>query len=228
MAIPTVEEAINRASFLLGDTAQRRFKPAELVLAVGSAWEEMVSEMVRWGASAIELTTDYTLPAGTSTLLPATAGISNFGELVRIGERAPGSGQQFSWLEYAEVLPETSPVGNLIYYRWANERFTFSPAQADVQLRIVYLASGKAPDSGSLGIDDCLNVVAKLAAAIAAPTKGLTELGGALRVQVYKDPNHMQSLLQPMLRTQQLRAIQPVAYQTGGQPAKWRPPFVRV
>jgi len=91
MAIPTVEQAINEAAFLLGDIPKRRFTMPELALAVGMGWRELIEEMVKCQDSQVELQTLYTLPAGTLTLLPAAAGIANFGSLIRLEERPDGS-----------------------------------------------------------------------------------------------------------------------------------------
>lgn len=220
MPIPTVEEAANRAAFHLGDMPQKRYNSAILQVAVGAAWEELTAHMLLCGVKTIQLTALYTLPASTSTLLPATAGIANFGELVRLWEKA--SGDTFYYpMTMVDVLPQVqSSTGRLLWFTWAGEQFGFNPANAAVNLKIEYLGSGKAPDTGSLGIDGCLTIVGKLAAANAGPTLGEFELAASLRNDVYGDndprsPKHMHNFIQPMLRTQQRLGHQVQAYGTG-------------
>lgn len=221
MPIPTVEQAANRAAFHLGDMAQKRYNSAVLQVAVGAAWEELTAQMLLAGVSGIELQALYTLPADTDTLTPETAGISNFGEIIRLWERPAGSTFFFYPVKYIEVLPQTqSQTGRLYWFRWTGGHFAFNPASSAVELKIEYYGSGKAPDSGSLGIDGCLQIVSKLAAAIAAPTLGENQLAATLRNEVYgdndpKSPKHMHTFLQPMLRTQQRRGYKNQAYGTG-------------
>lgn len=219
MAIPTVYEAINEAAFHLGDQSMRRFNSATLGLAVGMAWRETIGEMLKCQDSAVELQVLYTLPAGTLELLPATAAIENFGALVRIEERPSGAASiAFFPVSYTEILPlPWSPTNRLIYYSWRNNRFYFNETTQDIQLRITYLSSGQLPSlpESTLGIDNCLTVVGKLAAAIAGPTKGLKDIPQRLRNEVYHDPNDMQTLIQPTLVMQQERRVQMAAYAVG-------------
>jgi hypothetical protein len=217
MAIPTVEQAIDEAAFHLGDTTKRRFTTPHLVQAVGMAWREMIDEMVKCQDQHVELITYFTLTSGTLTLKPVDAGITNFGTLIRLEER-PVNSQNVAFfpVEYTEILPAPwTPTDRLIYYTWRKGVFSFNAATADIQIRFTYLESGELPTAGSLGIDNCLTVVAKLAAAIAGPPKGLNEIPRNMRREVYVDPNHMQALIQPSLRMQQERRIQPAAYHVG-------------
>ena len=225
MPIPTVEEAAARANFHLGgDSAMRRFPMADLQIAVGSAWEETIAHMITNGVSAVELTQLYTLPASISTLLPFAAGISNFGGIIRLWEKPSGS-TYYLEMDLVDILPQVPiSAGRLYQYRWTGNQFEFLAIPAAVDLKIEYRGSGKAPDSGSLGFDGCLNVVAKLAAAIAGAPKGMTQLAASLRNDVYGDndpssPKHMHHLVQPMLKVQQSRdgGLQRAAYQTGGR-----------
>jgi hypothetical protein len=217
MAIPTVEQAIEEAAFHLGDIAKRRFTMPTLQMAVGLAWREVIDEMVKCQDSQVELQTLYVLPAGTLTLTPQTVGITNFGQLLRLEERP--NGQQntaFFPVDYTEVIPlPWSATDKLVYYTWRSATFTFPPATRDIELRITFLHSGDNPVTGTLGIDNCLTVVGKLAAALAGPTKGLADIPKRLRDEVYVFPNHMQALIQPSLRMQQERRIQPAAYAVG-------------
>lgn len=225
MAIPTVEQAAARAAFHLGDMKQKRYNSAELQIAVAAAWEEMVAHMLLCGVKAIRLKALYTLPANTSELLPETAGILNYGEMIRFGERPSGSSELYTRIDLKDELPQTQGQGSKLYwYEWSGEKFFFNPVAGAIQLKFEYYASGRAPDSGSLLIDDCMNVVAKLAAAIAAPTKGEFNLAVMLRNEVYGDrdpnsPQHMHNLIQPMLRAMQSDSPQYPAYGESGKPA---------
>lgn len=219
--IPTVDHCVNRAAFHLGDSVKRRYSAADLRTAVSAAWEEIVAYMGLHGCSSIELTTIYTLPANTSVLTPETAGISNFGEPIRLWERPAGSTEQWTLLDGpVNILPqEGGPLSHLGVYRWVGERFEFNATVSDIELKIEYTGSGAAPDSGSMGIDDCTNAVSKLAAAIAAPTKGDDSLVPGLLEAVWggqsnssKGRSHVHVLIQQQLKTQQRRSYQMPAY----------------
>jgi hypothetical protein len=215
--IPTVEQAIEEAAFHLGDRQKRRFTIPDLQMAVGLAWREVIDEFVKCQDSNVELQALYVLPTGTLTLTPQTVGITNFGQLLRLEER-PANAQNMAFypVDYTELLPiPWSPTNRVIYYTWRASTFGFNPATAPVELRLTYLHSGENPVTGPLGIDNCLTVVGKLAAAIAGPTKGLEKIPATLRQEVYVFPNHMQSLIQPHLREQQERRVQPAAYAVG-------------
>lgn len=215
--IPTVEQAIDEASFHLGDLQKRRFTTPTLSMAVGLAWREMIDEMHKCQDSQVELITTYTLPVGKLVLTPLEAGITNFGSLLRLEERPVNSPNTvFFPVDYTEILPlPWSPTDRLVYYSWRNGEFSFCLATQPIEIRITFLHSGELPTAGSLGIDNCLTVVGKLAAAIAGPTKGLSNIPDALRKEVYVFPNHMQALIQPSLRMQQERRVQPAAYAVG-------------
>ena len=219
--IPTVEHCSSRAAFHLGDSVGRRYSPADLRTAVSAAWEEIVAYMGMHGVASLELTTLYDLPAATSTLLPSEAGISNFGEPIRLWERPAGSAEDWTLLHGpVEVLPQDSnPAQYLGVFRWVGERFEFKPAAGAIQLKIEYTGSGAAPDSGSMGIDDCTNAVAKLAAAIIAPTKGDDSLVPGLLEAVWggtspasKERCHVHVLIQQQLKTKQMNRFQMPAY----------------
>jgi hypothetical protein len=217
MAIPTVEQAIEEAAFHIGDIKKRRFTTPELQMAVGLAWRELIDEMVKCQDSAVELQAIYTLPVGKLSLTPLEAGISNFGQLLRLEER-PVNSQNVAFypVDYTEVLPlPWTPTNRIIYYTWRSATFGFNLATQPVDLRLTYLHSGDNPTTGPLGIDNCLTVVGKLAGAIIGPTKGLSGIPDELRKQVYVFPNHMQALIQPHLREQQERRVQPAAYSVG-------------
>jgi hypothetical protein len=218
MAIPTVEQAIEEAAFHLGDIKKRRFTMPDLQAAVGLAWREMIDEMVLCQDSHVELKTLYVLPVGKLTLTPLEAAITNFGSLIRLEERPAGSDKNTAFfpVDYTEIMPlPWSPTDRLVYYSWRNGTFEFSEATKPIEIRFTYLASGELPTSGTLGIDNCLTVVGKLAAALVGPTKGLEKIPDRLRREVYVAPNHMQALIQPSLRMQQERRVQPAAYSVG-------------
>jgi hypothetical protein len=217
MAIPTVEQAIEEAAFHLGDTKKRRFTMPDLQMAVGLAWREIIDEMHKCQDAAVELITLYTIQAGTTTFKPIDATITNFGSLLRLEERPAGAvNTAFFPVDYTEVLPlPWSPTDRLVYYSYRSGVFTFPPPTRAIELRITYLHSGDNPVTGTLGIDNCLTVVGKLAAAVVGPTKGLDNIPKRLRDEVYVFPNHMQALIQPHLREQQERRVQPAAYCVG-------------
>ena len=219
---PTVEECIANTAMLLGDTARRRFQPADLSSALQLAYQQMLSEMVRCGVSEVEAVSTVTLPAGQSSLDPSVAGIANFRQPIRVEELRGGD-----WIDvrYVDPLPADPPGdGTVGFYLWRQGNLNFTPVTADVQLRLTYYVSWSLADSGSVGIDDCLLTLTKLAASIAGPPKGVVALARQYRSDVFDGPtSHLQCLIQPMLRTLQRRRIQLPAYRVGG----FRPRDVR-
>lgn len=82
-------------------------------------------------------------------------------------------------------LPQTNPSSRLQYWQWNQERLDFSPATEARQLKIVYWASGAAPTSGSIGIDNARDFLALSTAFRAAQMRDMQARSQELRIQAY-------------------------------------------
>ena len=216
--IDTVESATNRAAYILGDPNKRKVTSADLTVAVQMAWERIYNALMKAGVSTIEASVTYTLPANTTQLTPAVAGIANFGEIIRLQELV---GTRYVDMSYVGELPQRDAAPNLGVYRWAGEQFNFIGATVDVPLKIVYHASAGLLDEGSLGLDNVLFVLGPLAASIAGPPKGLSRIAEEQKELVFsgdgtpQNRGLMYDFIQPMLRTEQLAPVQWPAYNAG-------------
>ena len=112
-----------------------------------------------------------------------------------------------------QILPVIGAGNGLGYYHWSGGVFSFTPIALVAQLEFTYYASGQLPDSGSLGVDNCLLVVAKLATSYAGPGKGINQLAAKYRAEVEKNDFHR--MIQPILRSQQSGRVQRGAYSAG-------------
>lgn len=220
--IPTVEMCVDYAAFLLGNENKSRFQTASLVKAVQLAYQEMVTDMIVRGVNTVELKTLFQLPANQPTMKPGDPNptgpnIQNFGNLILLRERPYGSAIPFQFMTGpVETLPFFAPGGYIRFFKYSNSTFEWSPVANAVELEITYQASGSLPDSGTLGIDNCLVVVSKLAAAIAGPPKGLTQLGATLRAEVTLGDGDMHKLVQSIQRAEHTEPVQRGAYTPGG------------
>jgi hypothetical protein len=84
----------------------------------------------------------FTVPALTTTLTPAGAGISNFGELIEIAERTPGTTESFVPMVELGTMTTTDPATTLGWFEWREESFQFYGADVTREVRIRYYDSG--------------------------------------------------------------------------------------
>lgn len=167
--IPTLDDVFALSRAHLADPDGEVYNNQQLLPFAQMAYGEMYEKMLNLGLSAPEATAYYTLPANTVILTPATAGISNFGELQAQGlsERLAGSTEKYIPLAEQENLSQWDPVDRLRFFEWSGDAFNFVGATTDRQLKIEYWASASAPTSGPLGIDGCQLFIAARAAALA-------------------------------------------------------------
>ncbi len=218
--IPTVEQVKARAAFLLGDIAQRKFVDAKITPAFEMAYEELVSEMVKHQLPQRERVVVHPLIAGTTTLTPATAGISNFGELIRLRERPYGTSEEFVDVDPVDWLRQRTSQDRLAEFVWRGDTFYFTASSRAIDLEIAYSDSGSPPVSGTVGIDGSLNVLAALTASYAADPEGMWEVSAKqMKTAVGNDGTggFMHTLLKAQVRALQSRPLQRGAFTTKGR-----------
>lgn len=91
MAIPTREECITFAQNLLADPLGEVFTTSVLADPFEAAFRMMYAEMDKNQVSMVRKAVYTNLAAYTSQLTPATAGITDFGEIINLEERSVGS-----------------------------------------------------------------------------------------------------------------------------------------
>lgn len=227
--IPSVEEVLQLAARLLGDPLARKFTPDRLQPFFEMAYEELTGEMARYHIAKQKRAVLYTLSANTTSLTPATAAISNFGELIRMEERRNGSSDLFTLVERVDRLPQVSAIEKLLYQEWYDDTWHFIGATQAIELRINYWDSGVAPTTGSIGMDGCKNFLAYRTAAGAALPAGNVELGRDLDRQA-RGPmldgggGFLHSFIQAQVVAEQQAQMQPPAYRSSQVNPTGRPP----
>ena len=176
MAKETVGAIKHGARSLLGGR-DRVYTDEYLQEPFALAFGEMYDAFLARSLPAIEIIVAYTLPAGTTSLDPATAGITNMGEIARIEER-PSSAEKYTEVLLRRALPDDDMDSYLRYYEWRGDVLYFVGATREMQLRITYYSSGEAPtDNDSvIAIDGSGQFLKFRTAAIAGPAKGDVEL----------------------------------------------------
>ena len=219
--VPTVEQVLTQAAFHLGDPMARKFTHEKLLPGFTSAYQEIHDYLLLYQIPLIEYVTLYTLALGTPSLTPATALITNFGELIKLEERPSGSTEDYTEVVAVGELPQVESQDKLYVYKWRVDTWYFVAATQALQLRITYHASGTAPETGSVGIDNALNFLAKRTAALVGKAAGMFEIADALDIEA-RGPardgsgGDLHRLLQPMVRSRNKVRMQQPAYRAGG------------
>lgn len=209
MAIPTVAEVYSLAQALVGDPTGKVFTTTVLNSAFPIAFRRVKSEMLKRQIPRSKIVATHTFAAGLTSLTPEDAGISNFGELIRMEERLSGSIDKWTQLDDVDDLSDREQDNKLGQFAWYGDTWNFVGATSSRELRITYFESGAAPTSGSVGIDDSLNALAYLTAVIMAPWKGYNERAMELKPEAESE---LKDLLMPMVRSLQRSKIQAPAY----------------
>ena len=174
--IPSVEQCKLAAANLLGDPAQRKFTDAKLQPFFELAFLELKGEMQRNHVPMQKTGVTYVLPANTTVLTPLTAGISNFGELIKMDEVRYTSGDRPTEVTETDYLPHREPESFLREFAWYGDAWHFIGATQAIQLTIWYYDSGSSPTAGSVAIDGTLPFLSTRLAAMASYPAGNTEM----------------------------------------------------
>lgn len=208
MAIPTVAEITAKIQSLLGDPNGETFTTALAKEGFDDAYRHLCLEMVRLQLPRKNRQITYTLVANTTSLTPATAGISNFGEIVWMKERLSGSTDKYTTVEPVEDLADRAAGEKLGEYEWREDTWYFVGATTARELKIEYQESDTPPASGGVGVDGSFMYLSYWGAASIASSRGRD---GSDELQA-KAQLYLDSLLQPMIRTLQKTRIQQPAY----------------
>lgn len=238
--IPTVAQIFNRARYLLDDVDEGSpqsaptydvgvvFTDAMLQNAFSEAYDVIYAGFLELQGARIKHIQTYTLPPLTTELSPETAGIANFGELMKDGLRERIN-QRYVPLNEWDVLPQHPMLSVLQDFVWRLDKFFFVGSTQQAFLQITYYSSGTAPDdpAASVEIDGSLNAFAYLTAGIAGKTKGHVEADGywirAVGAQFTPGQydqlgGELSRLLGPTLRAKQRVQIQPRPYSVSRYP----------
>ncbi len=179
--IPTRGQIKAQALGLLDDDAGKIFTETVFATAFQQAYDELFQGLLTGQCPAIKNIVVYTLPANTTSLTPAAAGISDFADLVKLREKLSGSSELFRQLDPREELTQRPPIDRLLEFVWRKNTFYFIGATSIRDLEITYESSGTAPtsDGTSIDVDGCLSVMSNFCAGIMGRRKGYDEIAAA-------------------------------------------------
>src|SRR3954465_15224358 len=151
MALPPVNDCLVLAATLLQDPQQTSFDNDTLWPFFGQGYTELRQLMMNWDLQAQQIEALYTLPANTSSLTPAVAGLTNFGEPTRIWEKASGSSDDYLLVESTDILPQVPAGSSLRWYKYKSDTFFFVPATGSRDLKFEYsTTSDSTPSPGDI------------------------------------------------------------------------------
>lgn len=171
---PTVAQVVEAIQTKLGDSAGRIFTSALCKKGYVNAYEYLRGQMIKDQIPRVVEVVTTSLQAYATELVPEDIGIANFGELVSISERTPGTNDNFVDLEEGELNGNATAATTLGVFEWRLDTFHFYGATGSRQIRIRYYDSGTAPtsDENSVGIDGSLLFLSTYGAADIGPSKG--------------------------------------------------------
>ncbi len=220
MALPTVAEVFSDVQSLCGDPGSTDvYTSAILMPFFGIAYREMWDLFVKWKLQIAEQTATYTLPANTTSLTPATAGISNMASPIRLWERGSAS-DEWELMDSIDELPQADRDAFLHWWAWEGETFYFVGATGQRLLKIEYTASGSAPTSGAIPVDNSRNfLAARTASLVLGPIGGQYELAGHWEIKALgpeREANgkggFLRDLVGPKLKEKQNRPVRPLRF----------------
>jgi hypothetical protein len=214
---PTVAEVVAEIQSLLGDEPKRVFPDTLALKGFNRAYERLQHELIKDQVPRIVAVTTYTLPAGTTSFTPADAGISNFGELIAMHERQPGTSDE--WVELVEYeLLNGRQADALRIFEWRGDAFYFYGSSNSREVRLRYYDSGIPPTTGTVGIDGSMLFLSYYGAAAVGPSKGYDDAEiqrmrvMALGPRMDGSGGFLYDLVAPMVRASQRVQRQPQPY----------------
>jgi hypothetical protein len=223
MAIPTVEEIITEIQDLLGDPSGRVITSAVALKGVQRGYRRLRQALLNRQIKYVQKEAVCVLSANTTSLTPATAGITDFGELVRLEERTSGTSDNYSEVNATERLPQRTAAAALYEYEWREDKWYFVGATTARQLKITYLDNAEPPSSGSVGIDGSFAFLSLYGGSVAGRTKQYDDEADRLMIQAVgsklddapKESGELLRLCMAMVRNLQKTPIQPKPYGVG-------------
>ena len=146
--------------------------------AFSAAYNTLFTSFLNHQCPRIELITSVIVPPLTTSLTPANMGIADFGDIIHLRERTPGSNDKFIELRMTDDLTQRPMADRLLEFSWRANTFWFIGCTTVRELEIKYDSSGQAPtdDSTAIMVDNCDDFLASYAVGIAGLPKGYEDL----------------------------------------------------
>ena len=176
--IPTRAQIKTRMQNILDDPAGSIYTEAVFAEAFSEAYDALFNALLNNQCPRITQIVTYTIPAGVTTVTPATMGIADFAGYMWLRERASASNNSFIEMISVDVLSQRSQQSRMVEFVFRGDAFYFIGATGAVDIQMEYESSGTAPtsDSALINIDGCLPFLSNYAAGVAGPRKGDDEI----------------------------------------------------
>lgn len=221
---PTRGQVKERFQQILDDPLAQVFDETVFAPAFGEAFDALQNAFLQYQIPNIELTVNYTLPAGTTMVTPATMGLADLADFIYLAERAGGTTNRYRELVQVDQLPQRDQGPSLLECNWSGDAFRFVGATGPIDLQIKYDASGPAPSSDAtvIAVDGSLSFLSNYAAGVAGPRKGYDEIAAHCR-QAAVGPRYdaggiggeLFRLVQTRVRSRQKILLQPKRFSAG-------------
>jgi hypothetical protein len=214
---PTRDQVKTRYLSLLDDPSASVFTDAVFQEGFAEAYDALYAAFLTNQCPRITCIALVTVPAMTTALTPAQMGIDDFGDFVRISERAYGSDDKFLDLNAVDRLTQRAATDRLLEFCWRNDTFYFLGATGIRELEVEYETSGDAPTTNvTIGVDGCLTFLANYAAGVTGARKGYDEIARRC-MQLAVGPKYdlgtvggeLFRIIQPRVRSMQHTQIAP-------------------
>jgi hypothetical protein len=177
MAKVTLGAVYDQARSILGDdqiSGGEVYTNAVLAPHIANAYRTLYRVLANNGSQFVEQSVTFTpFLAGTTSLDPATAGITDMGEPLWVGiRRADGTLQEFSECIRVDRLPDVGTKDQRLY-AWIGDMIRFYAFTENKDVRVEYTASGSAPTNVNTQLpDDWQDFLATFGASMAAKSRG--------------------------------------------------------
>lgn len=233
--LPTRLQIKTRFLALLDDPTAAKYTAALFTEAFNESYDALFQAFVINQLPRIKTITEYTLVANTTSLTPAQAGISNFGDIDELEERASGSSDKYLEVHRVDKLPQRNAADRLGEFVWRLDTFYFVGATTARQLRISSDSSGIAPtgDGDVVAVDGSLSFLARGAVAAIGDAYGDDEIAERNRLIAYGPKynlgiigGELLRLITAPIRSRQNVRVAPMPYGVGWSQVRRRVPYI--
>lgn len=221
---------------LLDDTNGATFTDAMFQLAFRAAFDALFQGFLTHQCPRIQTISQYNLTANTTSLTPATAGLTDCGDIDELEERAVGSTDRYTPVDQVDKLTQRDAMDRLLEFTWRLDTFYFIGATTARDLRITSESSGTAPtdDNTAIGVDGSLSFLSYFAVGRAGRRKGYDEIAAEC-MDLAVGPRYSQGiiggelwrLISSKVREMQNVTLQQRRYGSGGSTLRRRVPYIR-
>lgn len=231
--ISTFSAVKTRVLALLDDPNQRTFTDPIVLEGMNEATDALYGAFVFYEIPRAKVVAYYTLPANTTNVSPATAGITDMGEVIEVSERG-SSAEKYRHVDEVDDLDDRPMATFLGQWEWRGDNFWFVGSTMARELRISYFTTVEAQSdfSQSTGVDGARTFLSKYCAGMIGPRKGYDMAKDYMLQAVgsrYNDGvigGELFRLCQPMVRSRQRVPVAPKPYSVIRRRIIRKPPYI--